>query len=129
MGILDEIVAEFSLDTGRVHLTGISIGGYGTWSLAAAHPGRWASIVPICGGGDPGTAERIKDIPCWCFHGADDEIVPVSESRVMVDALRKVGGNPKYTEFPSVGHNSWDPAYSTPDLFDWMAAQSLLTAR
>jgi predicted peptidase len=122
--ILDEIREEFRVDAGRIHLTGISMGGYGTWSLALAHPQRWASIVPVCGGGDPSRATLIRDIPCWCFHGADDETISVEKSRVMVQALRAAGGRPIYTEFAAVGHNSWDAAYATRELFEWMLAQS-----
>ncbi len=124
LAILDEVGGEFRVDAKRIHLTGISMGGYGTWSLALAHPERWASVVPICGGGDPARASRIRDLPCWCFHGEADEVIPVEESRGMIDALRAAGGSPLYTEFPGVGHNSWDAAYAIPELFDWMLAQS-----
>ncbi len=121
--MIDQVRAEYNIDADRIHLTGISMGGYGVWSLAVAYPERWASIVPVCGGGDPGEAARIKDIPCWCFHGEADDVVPVERSREMVEALRAAGGTPRYTEFSGVGHNSWDPAYSTPELYDWWAEQ------
>jgi predicted peptidase len=124
LAILDEVCAEFRVDRRRIHLTGISMGGFGTWSLALENPARWASITPVCGGGDPTRAARIKDLPCWAFHGEQDDIVPVAHSRSMVEALRTAGGQPRYTEFPGVAHNCWDLAYSTPELFDWMAAQS-----
>jgi predicted peptidase len=123
LAILDEVQKTYKVDTKRVYLTGLSLGGYGTWSLAAAQPDRWAAIAPICGGGDPSMAEKIKDIPCWCFHGDADKAVPVQRSREMIDALKKAGANPRYTEMPFVGHNSWDPAYVTGELYTWMLAQ------
>jgi predicted peptidase len=92
------------------------MGGYGTWSIAAARPAMWASIVPICGGGVPTRAALIRDT------GTPDDVIPVEESRAMVRALRAAGGNPRYKEFHGVGHNSWDPAYATSELFDWLAA-------
>src|SRR5262249_27274097 len=123
MAILAEVEKNYPVDPKRVCLTGLSLGGYGTWSLAAKYPDRWAAIVPICGGGDPRTAETIKNIPCWCFHGDADKAVPVSGSRKMIDALKAAGGNPKYTEYPDVGHNSWDKAYGTPELYEWLLKQ------
>ncbi len=124
LAILDEVCAEFRVDPRRIHLTGISMGGYGTWSLAIEDPGRWASITPICGGGDPKQTSRIKNLPCWAFHGDQDEVVPVTHSRDMVEALRCAGGQPRYTEFPGVGHKCWDLAYAMPELFSWIASQT-----
>jgi predicted peptidase len=112
------------VDTTRVYLTGISMGGEGTWSLAAAHPRRWAAIVSICGGGDPKNAPPIKDIPCWCFQGDADKGV-VGQSRIMIKALGDAGGRPLYHEYPGVGHNCWDRAYATPDLYEWLLEQKL----
>jgi predicted peptidase len=123
LGILDEVQKTYKIDAKRIYLTGLSLGGYGTWSLAAADPDRWAAIAPVCGGGDPSMASKIKDIPCWCFHGDQDKAVAVNKSREMIDALKKAGGNPRYSEFPYVGHNSWDPAYTTSELYPWLLAQ------
>jgi pimeloyl-ACP methyl ester carboxylesterase/thiol-disulfide isomerase/thioredoxin len=123
MAILDEVAREYALDATRVYLTGISMGGEGTWSLAATYPERWAAIVPICGGGNPGTAARIKDIPCWCFHGDADR---PDVSREMIRALQETGGRPLYHEFPGVGHNCWDQTYAMPELYEWMLAQRRL---
>jgi predicted peptidase len=123
IAILDEVGKEYKLDPDRTYLSGLSMGGYGTWSLAAKYPERWAAIVPICGGGDPADAERIKDIPCWCFHGDKDEAGPVQRSREMIEALKKAGGKPQYTEYKDVGHNSWDPAYGAAKLYDWLLEQ------
>jgi predicted peptidase len=125
LAILDEIQHKYRVDPKRVYLSGLSMGGYGTWSLAAKFPARWAAIVPVCGGGDPKNGAKIKDIPCWCFHGAADPTVPVKASREMIAALKAVGGQPKYTEYPGVKHNSWDRAYNTKDLYAWLLEQQL----
>jgi predicted peptidase len=125
LDILAEVGKEFRVDPERVYLTGISMGGFGTWSIAAKFPEKWAAIVPVCGGGNPANAARIKDIPCWCFHGQKDNVVPVQRSRSMIKALEQVGGHPKYTEYPGVGHNSWDNTYGTDELYDWMLKQHL----
>jgi predicted peptidase len=108
-----------------MYLTGLSMGGFGTWSLAAQYPDRWAAIVPICGGGNPADADKIKHIPCWCFHGDADKAVKVERSREMIEALKKAGGQPRYDEYPGVGHNSWDRAYGTADLYQWLLMQQL----
>ena len=118
--MLEATMKEYKSDAKRVYLTSLSMGGFGTWSLAAAHPERWAAIVPICGGGNLKDAEKIKDLPTWCFHGDKDNAVKVELSRTMIDAITKSGGKPKYTEYPGVGHNSWDEAYATEELYTWM---------
>ncbi len=120
MAILDEVEKAYKTDPKRIYLTGLSMGGYGTWSLAAAHPEKWAAIAPICGGGHPEDAEKIKNIPCWCFHGDADTAVPVKKSQEMIEALKKAGAEPKYTEYPKVGHNSWDKACATDELYTWL---------
>lgn len=123
LAMLDATMKEYKCDKNRVYLTGLSMGGYGTWSVAFHHPDRWAAIVPICGGGDPKGAETIKDIPCWVWHGDQDRAVKVDQSRLMVEALKKAGGNPRYTELAHIGHNSWDAAYASDDLYAWLFAQ------
>jgi predicted peptidase len=125
LAILAEVQKEYRTDPRRLYLTGLSMGGFGTWSVAAASPGRWAAIAPICGGGDPLSAEVLRDVPCWCFHGGADPTVPVARSRDMVRALWQAGGHPNYTEYPGVGHNSWDKAYATADLYEWLLAHKL----
>ena len=121
--MLEATQKEYKTDEKRVYLTGLSMGGYGTWSLAAAFPDKWAAIVPVCGGGNPKDAEKIKDIPCWCFHGDKDTAVAVTKSQDMMKALKDAGGKPKYTEYPGVGHNSWDQAYADKELWKWLAEQ------
>jgi predicted peptidase len=134
LAMLDEVMKEYKADPKRVYLTGLSMGGFGTWSLVEAHPDRWAAIVPICGGvgSRPNqatddrakeAAAKIKDIPCWCFHGDQDSSVSVAFSRTMIKALKEAGGDPKYTEYPGVGHNSWDKAYGTAELWTWLLEQ------
>jgi predicted peptidase len=124
LAMLDEVMKEYKVDPKRQILTGLSMGGAGTWSIATAHPERWAAIVPICGTGNPAEAEKIKDIPCWCFVGDEDSNRTVTISREMIAALEKAGGKPRYTEYKWVGHDSWDPAYATNQLYTWMAKQS-----
>jgi predicted peptidase len=120
LAILAEVEKSYKVNPERVYLSGLSMGGYGTWSMALAYPERWAAIAPICGGGDASQAAKIKDLPCWCFHGAEDPVVPAQRSRDMIQALKAAGGVPRYTESPYVGHNSWDPAYATRELYPWL---------
>ncbi|AMV37887.1 redoxin domain-containing protein [Planctomyces sp. SH-PL62] len=120
IAVLDDVLRQYSVDADRVALTGVSMGGEGTWALAAVYPERWSAIVPLCGGGDPKTVARFARVPCWSFQGADDRMIPPSLSREMVRALRQAGGRSIYTEFPGVGHNCWDRAYTRADLFEWL---------
>ena len=123
LAMLDTVNKEYKTDAKRQYLTGLSMGGMGTWSIAMAHPDRFAAIAPVCGRGDTKTAEKIKNLPCWCFHGDADTSVKVEGSRDMIDAIKKAGGTPKYTEYPGVGHNSWDKAYGTDELYKWLLDQ------
>jgi len=107
INLLDEIEEKYAVDTTRVYLTGLSMGGYGTWTLASKYPRRFAAIVPICGGGKRYLAWRLKDVPVWAFHGAKDKVVPVSESRQMVEAIKARGGEARLTVYPEAGHDSW----------------------
>lgn len=124
IAILEEVQQHYKTDKKRVYLTGLSMGGFGTWSLAAAHPERWAAIAPICGGGNPATAVKFKDVPCWCFHGDADPTVSVEKSREMIKALKDAGGSPRYDEYPGVNHNSWDRAYANAELYSWFLKHS-----
>jgi predicted peptidase len=125
LAILDEVEKDYKVDKKRVYLTGLSMGGSGTWSLAAAYPNRWAAIVPLCGGGDPKAAEKVKDIPCWCFVGDADRAETVKNNRDMIDALKGAGGKPKFDVYEKVGHNCWDKAYATKELYEWLLKQEL----
>jgi predicted peptidase len=121
--MMKSVQKDYKIDDKRIYLTGLSMGGYGTWSLAAKYPDKWAAIVPVCGGGNPKDAAKIKDIPCWCFHGDADKAVAVDKSRDMIAALKEAGGKPKYDEYPGIGHNSWDKAYATKELYEWLFTQ------
>lgn len=123
IAMLDEVMKAYKCDPDRVYLTGLSMGGYGTWHAAFTYPDKWAAIVPVCGGGDPKAADKIKHLPCWVWHGDQDRAVKVDLSRQMVEALKKAGGNPRYTELAWVGHESWDAAYASEDLYRWLFAQ------
>lgn len=125
MAILENVIREYAVDRQRVYLTGMSRGGFGVWSLAAHYPQKWAAIVPICGGGDPQRAETIRDIPCWCFHGANDNVIDVGQSRRMIEALLAAGASPRYTEYPEIGHACAGRAYATPELWQWLRRQRL----
>jgi predicted peptidase len=145
LAALDASIKEFHGDRNRVYLTGLSMGGYGTWEIAAGHPGRFAALIPICSGVRPlkdmpelfvgvdpratdpyaEIARRVAGTPIWMFHGDADQSVPVTEARQMAEALTAANAKFKYTEYPGVGHNSWDNAYAEPELFPWMLAQTL----
>jgi predicted peptidase len=124
LAALEAAQREYLTDPRRVYLTGASVGGTGVWHLAAAHPERWAAIVPVCGVGPVDRAEAVGCVPCWCFHGAEDRSVPVAHSRDMIGALRRAGGSPRYTEYAAVGHNSWENAYGTDELYTWLRQQA-----
>lgn len=125
-GLLDEVIAKYRVDADRVYLTGLSMGGYGTWTLAAAHPERFAAIAPICGGGNPDDADKLKDIPMWVFHGAKDPVVPLDRSQVMVDAVKSAGGGDvQFTIYPEAEHDSWTETYNNDELYKWMLKHSL----
>jgi predicted peptidase len=121
--LLDEVVATQAADTQRIYITGLSMGGYGAWSLACLHPERFAALVPICGGGDPAAVCSLKNVPVWAFHGALDEIVAPEQSQAMVDALQACGGNVRFTLYPDLGHDSWTRTYDNPALYDWLLQQ------
>jgi len=119
MPLLDEVVRRQAVDEDRIYLTGLSMGGFGTWALAIEHPERFAAIAPICGGGDPKRVSRIKHVPVWVFHGAKDEVVPMEKSEVMVKALEEAGGDVKFTVYPEATHDSWTETYNNPELYEW----------
>ncbi|MEK6236498.1 MAG: dienelactone hydrolase family protein [Planctomycetales bacterium] len=130
IGILEEVIQKNPADSTRVYLTGLSMGGYGSWDLAARRPDWFAAVAPICGGGDERQAAKLKDVPLWAFHGGADRVVPTVRSRQMIEALRAAGGKPKYDEFPGVGHNSWSRAYQNPEgCVPWMFQQTNAAAK
>ncbi|MEN6357823.1 MAG: dienelactone hydrolase family protein [Armatimonadota bacterium] len=127
--LLDDIESNYNVDKSRIYLTGISMGGYGTWGLAARIPERLAAIAPICGGGNPANAPLIKDIPMWVFHGDADPTVPLEKSQEMVDAVRSAGGSPKFTIYPSVEHDCWTATYESDEFWKWLLGQRRSSGR
>ncbi|MDB4974070.1 MAG: phospholipase [Myxococcaceae bacterium] len=121
--LLDELVPRFRLDDRRLYLTGMSMGAFGAWKLAAERPQRFAALIPVCGGGDPSWAKSLQTLPTWAFHGEQDDVVPVAKTQVMVEALQSLGAPVRLTLYPGVGHDSWTQAYETPELYDWMLGQ------
>jgi predicted peptidase len=129
LGLLDEVMAKYPVDKKRVYLTGLSMGGYGTWDLGLAHPERFAAIVPICGGGQTilvllssrDKASALKSLGVWAFHGGKDPVVPLEESQRMVDALKKARvEDVQLTVYPEAGHDSWTETYKNPKLYEWL---------
>ena len=118
--ILDAVIKDFRIDPHQQILTGWSMGGYGTWSLAAAHPKRWHAAVPVAGGGEIQWARTLKAVPIWAFHGAEDAAIRPEASRKMIEAVRAAGGRPRYTEVPGAGHDVWKIVYNTDELYQWM---------
>lgn len=131
LALLDEITSKYAVDVNRVYLTGLSMGGYGTWNLGLAHPEKFAALAPICGGGDLINAilssrekpEALKTLGVWAFHGAKDPVVPVEESQRMVEVLKKIGvPDVKLTIYPEAGHDSWTETYKNPEFYRWLLA-------
>ena len=122
--LLDAITKQYRINEASIFLTGLSMGGYGTWTMATNSPNRFAAVAPICGGGDPSKAASLADVPIWVFHGDQDKPVPFEKSVKMVDAIKKAGGTKvRFTTMENVGHNCWSAAYATPELYQWMNAQ------
>lgn len=121
MAMVREAEESYNIDPARRYLTGLSQGGNGTMVLGARHARLWAALAPICGYGDPEPiADKLKEMPIWCFHGEADRVVPVDQSKAFVEAVRAAGGSPRLTLYPDVDHNSWDLAYQTEGLAAWL---------
>lgn len=119
--LLDQIERDLKVDKTRVYLTGLSMGGFGSWRFAAANPERFAAVVPICGGGEPDKmAKTLAKVPIWAFHGAKDSVVPLARSQDMVDAVKEAGGDIKFTVYPEVNHDSWTQTYDNPEVYKWL---------
>jgi len=121
--LLDHLLATQRIDSNRVYLTGLSMGGYGTWAAIEKHADRFAAAVPICGGGNPDAARAIGKLPVWAFHGEADRVVPVARSREMVTAVEAAGGRARLTAYPDVGHDSFTRTYANPELYRWLLRQ------
>lgn len=118
--LLSETFLKYEIDENRIYVTGLSMGGFSAWELALKYPERFAAIAPVCGGADPQKACLIKHLPVWAFHGAKDKIVPIDRAQAMVDALRSLGGDVKFTVYPDAGHDSWTETYENQELYDWL---------
>ena len=118
-----QVADEMPVDKDRIYITGLSMGGFGTWDLITRYPDTFAAAMPVCGGGDSSKAHLLADLPIWTFHGAQDSVVPVDLSRDMVQAIRDAGGTPGYTEYPHVDHFSWIPAYEDRFALEWLFDQ------
>ncbi len=118
--MLEKIKHKYRIDATRIYLTGLSMGGFGTWAWACSYPNQFAAIVPVCGGGDIQFARELKTTPVWAFHGDADPIVPVKRTIEMVEAVNTNGGSARMTIYPGVGHDSWVNAYNETELYTWL---------
>lgn len=123
MALLDDAQVRYRVDPRRVYVTGLSMGGHGTWALATAHPDRFAAIAPVCGIGDPDQAFRMRRLPIWAFHGAKDTVIPVGAMQHMSDAMARVHGDMRATIYPEAGHDSWSETYANPEFYTWLLQQ------
>ena len=122
---LDEVLTKNNIDQTRILLTGLSMGGYGTWAWAINNPDKFAAIAPICGGGDPSKVDLIAHIPTWVFHGAKDDVVELDESKKMVEALRALESYPRFTVYKDADHDSWTQTYDSDSFYGWFLGQRL----
>lgn len=123
--LVDHMIATCRIDKNRICVTGLSMGGYGTWALCDAFPGRFAAAVPICGGGKTADAQKLKSLPQWVFHGAKDGVIRVQQSEQMVKAIEAAGGKVKFTVYPEAGHDSWTETYNNQAVYEWLLEQRL----
>lgn len=121
--LLKQTMQELPVDPRRVYVTGISMGGFGTWDIIQREPDLFAAALPICGGGDTAQAERLANLPVWAFHGQADQVVIPERSRDMIAAIQQAGGRPIHTEYPGVAHVSWTQTYNNSAVLDWLFAQ------
>jgi predicted peptidase len=121
--LLDKLTAELPVDKQRLYVTGLSMGGFGTWDAIARRPQYFAAAIPICGGGDTAQAPKLVSLPVWAFHGDKDPVVKPNRTRDMIETIRKAGGTPKMTMYPGVQHDSWNHAYADPAVLEWLFAQ------
>ncbi|MEZ5299590.1 MAG: prolyl oligopeptidase family serine peptidase [Verrucomicrobiales bacterium] len=122
--LVDEVVKTYRVDEKRLYCTGLSMGGYGTWMLSCRYPDLFAAIVPICGGGEPKHLKNIKDMPIWVFHGAKDTAVKIGESERLVEELKRLGNDVKFTVYPEAGHDCWTESYANPELYAWLLSKA-----
>ncbi len=124
LALLEDVLQKYPVDQNKLYVTGVSMGGYGTWDLIQRRPKLVAAAIPICGGGDPALAPMIKNVNIWIFHGGSDTVVPVVRSQNMYTALKACGGHVQYTEYPNVNHDAWTRTYANADVLTWMFKQT-----
>jgi predicted peptidase len=124
IALIDEIILKYKIDEDRIYVTGLSMGGNGTWRLSAEIADRLAAVIPICGWSDPFDICSLGNLPVWAFHGAKDLIVPVTSSQVLVDRINYCKGNAKITIYPDAGHDSWTETYNNPEIYEWLLSHS-----
>lgn len=123
--LLNDLAGIYRIDEQRIYLSGLSLGGYGTWKLAIRYPRRFAAIVPICGWSDPQKVGVLRDVPIWVFHGAKDTVVPLQKSQELVNVLWIAGNPVKFTIYDEAGHDAWTQTYENPDLYTWILQHRL----
>ncbi|MCH5717721.1 prolyl oligopeptidase family serine peptidase [Niabella hibiscisoli] len=123
--LLNDLKKKYKVDEDRVYMTGLSMGGFGTWNYAEKYPSDLAAIAPVCGGGDAEKAWTLRYMPIWCFHGAKDDVVLPAASISMIDAVRKLNkkAEVKFTLYPDANHNSWDITYNNDSLYQWLLSK------
>tara|TARA_B100001250_G_scaffold198750_1_gene170492 strand:- start:163 stop:879 length:717 start_codon:yes stop_codon:yes gene_type:complete len=118
--LVEAITEKYRIDKNRVYATGLSMGGYGTLSIAKERPDLFAGIISVCGGLDTTNIEKLKDMPIWLFHGSEDKVVPPENSKIIYEALKNINSNIYMTIYPNVNHNSWDITYSNQEIYKWL---------
>ncbi len=122
--LVDEMVAAYPIDTTRLYLTGLSMGGFGTWEMLMKYPDLFAAAIPVCGGAYAARARLIRHIPIWAFHGLQDDVVPIENSQRVVDALKSLDGDINFTIYPEAGHDAWTETYNNPEIYTWLLKHS-----
>lgn len=125
LALLDKLEQQLNVDTKRIYLTGLSMGGFGSWRLASAAPERFAAVAPICGGGNPQDVTALVDVPLWAFHGAKDPVVKLEATTNCIEAIREAGGHPRLTVYPEATHDSWTETYDNPMFYEWLLGERL----
>jgi predicted peptidase len=121
--LIDRLITELAIDTNRIYLTGLSMGGYGAWDLATTYPERFAAVVSISGGGNPVPACRLRNVPVWLVHGRKDDVIPVQSSQLLAQRLEACGGRVRLTVYPDAGHDAWSRTFADPGFLKWLLAQ------
>ena len=127
--LVDQVAEQYGADRSRMSITGLSMGGFGTWEMAMTYPEKFCAFAPICGGGMAWRADALKNKPIWAFHGSDDPVVSITNSEEMVRAARANGARVTFTVFDGVGHNSWERAYTEHDIMGFLLGSSLEDAK